>query len=38
VFELISAVVHYFAGGVQSDAASAIGFVCLQADATSILS
>jgi len=29
VFELISAVVHYFAGGVESDAASAIGFARL---------
>jgi len=29
VFELISAVVYYFADGVESDAASVIGFVCL---------
>jgi len=27
---LISAVVHYFAGGVESDAASAISFVIFQ--------
>jgi len=30
VFELISAVVHYFAGGVESNAASTIGFTIFQ--------
>jgi len=35
---LISAVVHYFTGGLESDAASAIGFIISKNGAVSIIS
>jgi len=36
VFELISAVVRYFAGGIKSDAVSAIGFTRLASSGCNI--